>query len=139
MCEIQVELSSRRRGFFKTLLRFLAVGSVGFVIDVSVLLLLLRFTEIGPFGARAIGIAAAVAATWMLNHRFTFGRSGQSLAVEGFRYGSVGVISALVNYAIYTALLMSIPVLRPIAALVLASAAATAFNFFGYSRFVFRR
>jgi putative flippase GtrA len=139
MFEMQVEISSRRRGFFRTLLRFLAVGSVGLVIDVSVLLLMLRFTDIGPFGARAIGIAAAVAATWMLNHRYTFGRSGQSLAVEGFRYGSVGIVSALVNYAIYSALLVSVPVLRPVVALVLASAAATAFNFFGYSRFVFRR
>jgi putative flippase GtrA len=139
MSEVHAKTSSQSRGFRKTLLRFLAVGSVGLVIDVGVLLLFLRFTPVGPFGARAVGIAAAVTATWMLNHKFTFGRSGQSLAVEGFRYGSVGIVSALVNYAIYTALLVSIPVLRPIVALVLASAAATAFNFFGYSRFVFRR
>ncbi len=123
----------------KKLFWFGVAGGAGFVVDASVLLLLLRFTPLGPFGARAIAIASAMMATWVLNHKFTFERSGRSLAAEGFRYGSVGITSALVNYAIYTALLVSIPVLRPIAALVMASAAATAFSFFGYSRFVFRR
>jgi putative flippase GtrA len=121
----------------KKLLWFLAAGSIGFVIDVGMLTLLAD--SLGPFVARAIGIAMAVMATWIFNHTFTFGQSGRSLAVEGFRYGSVGLTSALLNYAVYTALLVSIPVLRPLAALVLASASATAFSFFGYSRFVFRR
>ncbi|MGO4565734.1 GtrA family protein [Rhizobium sp. 2YAF20] len=120
-------------------LRFAAAGGVGFIVDVSILMLLLHFTSLGPFGARAISIPMAVIAAWMLNRTFTFDRSGRSLAVEGFRYGSIGVTSALLNYALYSALLMSTPILRPTVALVLASAAATGFSFFGYSRFVFRR
>ena len=122
----------------KKLFRFLIAGSVGFIVDAGVLLLLLRFTEIGPFGGRAISIPSALIATWVLNRNFTFGHSDRSLAAEGFRYGSVGLTSALLNYALYSALLMSAPALRPIIALILASAAATAFSFFGYSRFVFR-
>ncbi|MBB3455351.1 putative flippase GtrA [Rhizobium sp. BK313] len=123
----------------KKLFRFLIAGGIGFVVDAGILLLLLRFTPIGPFGARAIAIPSALLATWFLNRNFTFGHSERSLAVEGFRYGSVGITSALLNYALYSSLLVSEPTLRPIIALILASAAATAFSFFGYSRFVFRR
>jgi putative flippase GtrA len=123
----------------KKLFWFGVAGGIGFVVDAGMLMLLLHFTTLGPYGARAISIAAAMLATWVLNHTFTFEHTGRSLAVEGFRYGSVGLTSALLNYAIYTALLVSIPILRPVVAVVLASASATAFSFFGYSRFVFRR
>ncbi|MDE1991415.1 MAG: GtrA family protein [Rhizobiaceae bacterium] len=123
----------------KKLFRFLIAGGIGFIVDAGVLLLLLRFTPIGPYGSRAISIPTALFATWMLNRNFTFGHSDRSLAAEGFRYGSVGLTSALLNYFIYSSLLVSVPGLRPIIAVILASAAATAFSFFGYSRFVFRR
>jgi len=123
----------------KKLFWFAIAGSVGFVVDAGLLMLLLHFTSIGPFGARAISIPSAMLATWFFNRSFTFEKSSQSLAVEGFRYGSVGVVSALINYGIYSGLLISIPILRPTFALIMASAAATAFSFFGYSRFVFRR
>jgi putative flippase GtrA len=114
-------------------------GSIGFLVDAGLLMLILHFTPIDPFGARAISIPAAMLATWFFNRTFTFGRSSKSVAVEGFRYGFIGVVSALINYGIYSSLLISIPILRPTFALVMASAAATAFSFFGYSRFVFRR
>jgi len=122
----------------KKLFRFLIAGGVGFVVDAGVLHLLLWFTPFGPFVGRAISIPSALLATWVLNRNFTFGRSDRSLAAEGFRYGSVGLTSALLNYALFSSLLMTEPGLRPIIALILSSAAATAFSFFGYSRFVFR-
>ena len=122
----------------KKLLRFLIAGGIGFVVDAGVLHLLLWFTPFGPFVGRALSIPSALLATWFLNRNFTFGRSNRSLAAEGFRYGSVGLTSALLNYALFSSLLVSMPTLQPIVALILASAAATAFSFFGYSRFVFR-
>jgi putative flippase GtrA len=123
----------------KKIFWFALAGGTGFIVDAGVLMLLLHFTSLGPFGARAISIPMAMVTTWIVNRNFTFDRSGRSLAVEGFRYGSIGVTSALLNYALYSALLVSTPILRPTVALVLASAAATGFSFFGYSRFVFRR
>ncbi|MDL2404776.1 GtrA family protein [Rhizobium calliandrae] len=122
----------------KKLFRFLIAGGIGFVVDAGVLHLLLWLTPFGPFVGRAISIPSALLATWFLNRTFTFGRSDRSLAAEGFRYGSVGLTSALLNYALFSSLLVSEPTLKPIIALTLASAAATAFSFFGYSRFVFR-
>lgn len=123
----------------KKLLRFGIAGALGFLVDAGMLAALLAWTPAGPFLARAIAIAVALVSTWLMNRSFTFGASRHSLAVEGFRYGSVGLTSAVVNYLIYAGLLISVPILQPLAALVIASIAAMAFSFFGYSRFVFRR
>ncbi|MEK1875546.1 MAG: GtrA family protein [Rhizobium altiplani] len=122
----------------KKLLRFGIAGGLGFMVDAGVLAVLLHITPLGPFIARVIAIALAMAATWIFNRTFTFDRSGHSLAVEGFRYGSVGVTAALVNYGLYSALLLRLPDLQPLAAMVLSTAASTVFSFVGYSRFVFR-
>jgi putative flippase GtrA len=122
----------------KKLLRFGIAGGLGFIVDAGVLTLLLHTTPLGPFIARLFAIALAMLTTWMFNRTFTFGRSGDSLAVEGFRYGSVGVTAALVNYGLYSALLLTMPDLRPLAAMVFATAASMLLSFFGYSRFVFR-
>lgn len=122
----------------KKLFRFGIAGGLGFIIDAGVLTLLLHLTPLDPFTARLIAIAWAMVTTWAFNRTFTFDRSGRSLAVEGFRYGSVGVTTALVNYGLYSALLLSLPTLQPLVAMVLATAASMLFSFYGYSRFVFR-
>ncbi|MDM9619421.1 GtrA family protein [Rhizobium sp. S96] len=122
----------------KKLLRFAIAGGLGFVVDAGILALLLHATPLGPFLGRLIAIAAAMTVTWLFNRTFTFDRSPHSLAAEGFRYGSVGVTSALVNYGLYSALLITLPALQPLAAMVFATAASMFLSFFGYSRFVFR-
>jgi putative flippase GtrA len=118
---------------------FLLAGGIGFLIDVGVNHLLLTYTPVGPFLSRIPAIMAAMSFTWLINRTRTFEPSRHSLAVEGFRYWVVGVTSALLNYAIYSALIARAPQLQPAAAIVFASAAATAYSFFGYSRFVFRQ
>lgn len=123
----------------KRFLRFMVVGGVGFVVDAGVTLGLLATGFFGPFSARAIAIALALLCTWFCNRNFTFGKSGHHVVREGVLYGSVGITSALLNYAIYSGLLLSMPMLRPILALILASASATLYSYFGYARFVFRR
>lgn len=122
----------------KTLFRFALVGGLGFLVDAGVLQLLLSLTHLGPFLARAVAIAAAMLVTWQCNRLFTFGASGRGLVSEGLRYGSVGIASACVNYAVYSALILAIPSLPPVAALVLASISALSLSFMGYSRVVFR-
>lgn len=122
----------------KKLIRFAIAGGLGFIVDAGVLTLLLHLTPLDPFTARLIAITLAMLTTWAFNRTFTFDRSGRSLAAEGFRYGSVGVTAALVNYGLYSALLLSLPMLQPLLAMVLATAASMFFSFYGYSRFVFR-
>jgi putative flippase GtrA len=123
----------------KRLIWFAIAGGSGFVTDAAVLALLLHATPLDPFSARLIAIAVAMCVTWLLNRTFTFGKSGRHVLSEGARYGGVGVTSAILNYAVYSAVLIAFPTVPPLAALVIASAAAMAFSYFGYSRFVFRR
>ncbi len=92
---------------------------------------------LGPLAARCLSIGFAIAITWLLNRRITFGPSGRGLAAEGARYGGVGIGTSLFNYAVYSALILAAPSLPPLAALAIASASAMALSYLGYSRLVF--
>lgn len=121
----------------KRILLFAVAGGAGFLVDAGVLALLLRATSLGPLVARIFAIAAAMLFTFWLNRTFTFGRSGRGLAAEGARYGGVGISAALLNYAVYSALILAFPALWPVLAVAIASLIAMVWSFFGYSRFVF--
>jgi putative flippase GtrA len=120
-------------------LRFVLVGGIGFVVDAGVLALLLAATQLDPFLARLVSIGLALTATWMLNRHLTFAPSSRGLAREGTRYGGVGIATSLVNYLVYSALLLAMPATPPLAALAVASLVAMALSFLGYSRLVFDR
>lgn len=118
---------------------FLVAGSIGFLADAGMLALLLHVSPLGPLVARGVAILFALSVTWFFNRVVTFGRSRFPLLLEGARYGSVGVLSAILNYAVYASLLLAFPALHPLAALIVASLAAMAFSWAGYSRFVFQK
>lgn len=120
-------------------LRFAAIGGIGFVVDAVVLVAALTWTPLGPLSARIVSIAVALATTWMLNRTITFGPSSRPVAVEGARYGGIGVASAAVNYGAYSLLILAAPSLPVVVALAIASAIAMGFSFIGYSRLVFDR
>lgn len=122
----------------KRLFWFLVAGAGGFVIDAGLTHFLIGYFGHSPFFARIPAIMSAMAFTWLINRKRTFGPSPHSLAVEGFRYWAVGITSALLNYSVYSALMYREPMLQPIVAIIASSLAAVAYSFFGYSRFVFR-
>lgn len=119
--------------------RFVAVGGAGFLVDAGVLAILLRLTPLDPLTARIVSIAIALTATWQLNRHLTFGASSRPVAVEGARYGGIGITTALVNYTAYALCLWAAPALPPLAALAFGSAVAMVFSYLGYSRLVFDR
>jgi len=119
--------------------RFAVVGGIGFVADAGMLALLLAATPLGPFIARLVSIAFGLAVTWLCNRTLTFGPSGRSMLVEGARYGGVGITTSIVNYLVYSGLLLAMPWLAPLVALVIASLVAMTFSYLGYSRLVFDR
>ncbi|MDP2734333.1 MAG: GtrA family protein [Hoeflea sp.] len=121
----------RKLGFF------LFAGACGFAVDMGVLWLFLHFRLLDPYSARVLAIGSAMLCTYAINRTFTFGASDRKVAVEGARYGSVGIASALLNYAVYSASLISLPGISPYLALILGSGSATVFSYLGYSRFVF--
>jgi putative flippase GtrA len=119
--------------------RFLIAGGVGFLADAGMLTVLVHLFSMNPFLARILSIGFALSVTWLLNRTMTFGPSIRSIAAEGARYGSVGIGTSLVNYAVYSALIAAIPALPPLVALVAGSAVAMALSYLGYSRLVFGR
>ena len=121
----------------RRILLFALVGGAGFLVDAGVLALLLHVSPLGPFSARIVAIAAAMLVTFWLNRTFTFGRSVRSLAVEGTRYGGVGISAALLNYGVYAVILLVFPAVWPVLAVAVASVVAMVWSFLGYSRFVF--
>ena len=121
----------------RRLVWFAVAGGTGLLVDAGVLALLLSATPLGPFAARVVSILTAMAMTWMINRRLTFGRSGRSLASEGARYGGVGATSAALNYLLYSGILLAVPSTPPVLALAAASALAMLWSWFGYSRLVF--
>lgn len=124
---------------FGRLFSFAFAGGSGFVIDMSVLWLLLHFSPMGEFSARIVSIACAMLSNFLINRTFTFGSSGRSLVEEGARYSSVGLVGAGLNYIIYAALLLAIPGFSPFWATFISVALVSVFSWFGYSRFVFRK
>lgn len=121
----------------KKLSFFLFAGAVGFTVDMGVLWLLLDFKLLDPFSARAPAIGSALLCSYMINRKFTFGASHRKASVEGVRYGSVGLVSTLINYSVYSGLLLMLPGISPYVALIFGSGSATTFAYLGYSRFVF--
>ncbi|MEN0001980.1 MAG: GtrA family protein [Pseudomonadota bacterium] len=119
------------------LFSFAVAGGSGFVVDVIVLYLLLSFTPLGPFSARVFSIACAMFSNFMMNRTFTFGASDKPFLEEMARYASVGAVGAILNYAIYTVLLLAIPGFSPLLATFIAVVLVAFFSWFGYSRFVF--
>ncbi|MFN4272036.1 MAG: GtrA family protein [Aliihoeflea sp.] len=123
----------------KRIASFGFVGAIGFVVDAAALALILMSLAMDPFVARLLSMAIALTATWLLNRTLTFGASDRPMAVEGVRYGGVGILSGIVNYLVYSAALLILPSLHPLLALVAGSAAAMVFSYLGYSRLVFDR
>lgn len=124
-------------GRVRKLASFVVAGASGFAVDAGLLHLLITYTAIGPYVARVISMAIAMMVTWQINRNFTFEGSGRTAVDEGVRYTFIGVLGAVMNYAVYATVIFSFPLIQPVAAVVAASLAAMIFSYFGYSRFVF--
>ncbi|MDZ7823471.1 MAG: GtrA family protein [Ahrensia sp.] len=118
---------------------FAAAGASGFVIDITVLYVLMLYTPLGPFVARIISILCAMTSNFLLNRTFTFGQSDRGFWQELVRYASIGSIGVFLNYAIYAAFLLFIPGFSPFLATFIAVIIVAFFSYFGYSKFVFTK
>ena len=117
--------------------RFVAVGGAGFVIDTGTLALLHYGAGIDPFSARAVSTPLAMLATWRLNRALTFGASPARQWNEGARYMTVATLAALLNYAIYSAILLAFDLVPPPVAVAISTSIVMAISYLGYSRLVF--
>ena len=117
-------------------LRFLLVGSSGFIIDAGLTYLLIQLMN-AAWLARIPAIVLAMAFTWLANRYFTYEvRKGRS-AKEAMCYAIVAIAMALINYLIYFVLVRY--GVWPVAAVTLATACQTIMSFHAYRYFVFRQ
>ena len=102
----------RSTDLFRQIFLFAVAGVIGLLVDIAVLYSLRD--AIGPFYGRAVSFLAAVFATWLVNRSLTFkGRqSGLSRKSEFTAYLSLMLIGGAVNYATYSALVLSVPTVR---------------------------
>ena len=124
----------------REVLGFAWVGAIGFLVDATVLTLLIRVYGWDHYSARLISFGAAVTVTWYLNRRWTFSQHATTnRKTEYSRYFSVQTVGALLNYGIYAALIAANQTLAhyPVVPLAAGSTVAMVFNFAAAKRFVY--
>lgn len=118
----------------KTIGKFIIAGGVGFVVDFSLLNLMLWF-GFGPIAGRLISFAFAVLSTFFINRSFTFNSEGNILRqFQAYLFGSLMGLS--INWIIYS---LCLAYISPQLSLVIASAIAMIVNFVFYKFIVFKR
>ena len=116
-------------------------GLVGFLVDASVLTLLL--SSLGPHSARLVSFMAAVFTTWLMNRRHTFRHrpSAHALPIEFLAYLGSMMAGGSINLATYALLIETAPFARmyPIFGVALGSLAGMAVNFILSRSFIFKK
>jgi putative flippase GtrA len=130
----------RLRREIVTALKFAAVGGLGFLTDITVLHLCLRVGRLTPFEARAVSLACAMQATFLVNGLVVFrGLNWRNGGRQWLAYMGANGLGNLINYAVFAGLVASrLPeVSRNGWALVISSLIAYAFNFLSARFMVF--
>jgi putative flippase GtrA len=96
-----------------SLLRFGVVGCIGFVVDYTVLQLLVTAVGMDAKLAQIPAFGVAVLVTWMLNRVWTFNAAGRDSKVrQAALYIGVQCVGAGTNYVVFTGLLLIAPDLK---------------------------
>jgi putative flippase GtrA len=121
--------------------RFAIAGAIGFVVDAGVLYVALA-CGLGLFAGRGVSFMAAVSVTWCINRQHTFReRADRSAWVEWWRYLLSMLGGASVNYATYSAVVLTVHrwQLVPLIAVACGSVAGLFINFFAAKLWAFKK
>lgn len=125
----------------REIFHFAIAGVIGFIVDAGVLYVALALGS-GYFFGRGVSFTAAVWATWRINRRFTFSANPYvSPWTEWWRYLLAMLGGGVVNYAVYSAVVMFMPqsVMLPLYAVATGSIAGMAINFLTAKLWVFSK
>ena len=124
---------------FRQFSRFLAIGSLGFIIDAATFQILWQLGA-SIVVARLIAFIAALISTFLLNRSYTFEQGDLPIATQFIKYflasSTGGAINLTTFFIIYYWLPIAVSI--PLIALVSASIAGLVANFTLYSIYVFR-
>jgi putative flippase GtrA len=119
---------------------FVVVGGIGFIIDASILAILVHGYDWGDYTARLASFSVAVTATWYLNRRYVFSaRKTLNRRSEYSRYLAVQLTGMAINFLVYSLCIASSEMMDqwPVLALAVGSVVALFFNYAGARLFVF--
>lgn len=119
--------------------RFIACGTLAFLVDAAVLASLTRGLAIDPFLSRLVAISIAMLVGWQAHRKITFSVDQRSSTREFAAYASVAWVAAAANYAIYAGILVARPQTPPLLSLVFASLIAMILSYSGMRYGVFGR
>ncbi len=122
-------------------LRYSMVGTVGFVVDSSMLYLAMYGFGLDPYSGRVLSFLVGVTTTWMLNRRFTFPAAPkESPRRQWATFVAFMLLGASLNYATYAAIIYYGPdhPLTPLAGVAAGAIAGLSVNFTTSRLFVFR-
>lgn len=125
----------------KEVMWFAVAGAIGFVVDTTALYAAM-FLGAGSIVGRLFSFMLAVWTTWLINRRFTF-RKGQSESAwnEWWRYLLAMSAGGLVNFSIYSAIVLSFPAspLLPLFAVAAGAAVGMFVNYVSAKFWVFQQ
>jgi putative flippase GtrA len=119
--------------------RFGVVGTVGFIVDTSVLYTGLAF-GLGLYWGRAVSYVVAATTTWALNRAWTFRGQGTAPALQQWAtFLLVCLVGFACNYGTYVVVVSSVPFAaqHPILGVAAGALAGMMGNFLLSRRFVF--
>ena len=119
---------------------FVVVGGIGFIVDASILAILVHGYGWGDYTARIVSFSVAVTATWYLNRHYVFSeRKTLDRRSEYSRYLAVQLFGMAINFLVYSLCIVSSATMDrwPVLALAVGSAVALFFNYAGARLFVF--
>lgn len=123
-------------------LRFGLIGAGGFIVDTSVLWLMIHGVGLDKYSGRAISFMAAVTFTWFGNRTLTFRdrAASRGLLREWATFVAANAFGGAINLVLYTALVTFAPppLGNPFVAVFAGVLAGLIFNFALSSRVVFR-
>ncbi|MCP5404837.1 MAG: GtrA family protein [Pseudomonadaceae bacterium] len=119
----------------RQMLGFLAVGALAFVVDAGTLWLLMQ-TGCPAMLARVASIALAMVVAWYGNRTLSFRMTTPPTLREFTRYATLAGGVAVLNYVIFSALIL-LTETPPLPATALATLAAMTASFLGMKRGVF--
>jgi putative flippase GtrA len=122
------------------ILRFCLVGTVVFLVEALVLVLLVRVMMLSPESGRVLSFPLAVCLAWYLNRRFTFYSRSMARLRELGNYALTNMLGLLVNLLVYYTLVAFMPIFPfyELLALAAGSVAGLSFNFLMAKWWVFR-
>ena len=118
-------------------MRFLGVGGLGLVTDLSVFTALVA-QGLHPLEARVVSVAAATLVTGRLNRAITFDRSHRRQGEEAMRYAAVTLAAQSTSYAIFATLVLTVLSSLPQAALLIGAAFGALIAYCGHRLFAFK-